>query len=153
MEQPAGSTYQVPLAGIFTRFLAVLVDGLIVFVLMIPGGIISFAGQASGSPDTGIMLAIFGGLLSLVLTLGYVAYTFVLWTKGQTPGKRMLGIQVVKTETLLPVGFWRMALREFIGKWISGAICYLGFIWALIDGNKQGWHDKIAGTLVVTTNR
>jgi uncharacterized RDD family membrane protein YckC len=153
MDQPQGSTYQVPLAGVFTRFLAVLIDGLIVIVLMIPGGIISFAGQASGSTDTGIMLAIFGGLLSMVLTLAYLAYTFVLWTRGQTPGKRMLGIQVIKTDTLQPARFWRMALREIIGKWISAVICYLGFIWAFIDGNKQAWHDKIAGTLVVATNR
>jgi uncharacterized RDD family membrane protein YckC len=152
MGQATGSTYQVPLAGISTRFLAVLVDGLIAVVLMAPGGVLAMAGQASGSSDTGAILAVFGGLLSVILVIGYVAVVFVMWTQGQTPGKRLMGLQVVKADTLQPAGFWRMALREIIGKWISGAICYLGYFWAFIDGNKQGWHDKIAGTLVVSTN-
>jgi uncharacterized RDD family membrane protein YckC len=128
MDQPMGSTYQVPLAGLFTRFLVVLIDGLIVVALMIPGSLMSVAGGATGSSDTGVTLAIFGSLLSLVLLFAYLAVMFVLWSRGTTPGKKMLGIQVIKAETLQPSSFWRMALREIIGKWISGAICYLGFI-------------------------
>ena len=54
-------------------------------------------------------------------------------------------------DTGLPVGFWRMALRQTIGQWVAVVICYLGLIWAIFDANKQGWHDKIAKTLVVST--
>jgi uncharacterized RDD family membrane protein YckC len=44
-----------------------------------------------------------------------------------------------------------MALRQIIGQWVAAIFCYIGFIWALFDANKQGWHDKIAKTLVVRT--
>ncbi len=39
------------------------------------------------------------------------------------------------------------ALRRQIGYWISG-IFYLGFLWILFDNKRQGFHDKIAGTIV-----
>ena len=42
-----------------------------------------------------------------------------------------------------------MALRQVIGQWAAAIICYVGFIWVLFDANKQGWHDKIAKTLVI----
>ena len=44
-----------------------------------------------------------------------------------------------------------MALRQTIGQWVSAILCYLGFIWAMVDANRQGWHDKIARTLVIRT--
>ena len=34
---------------------------------------------------------------------------------------------------------------------ISGQICYLGYLWMLWDGKNQTWHDKVAGTFVVRT--
>ena len=39
--------------------------------------------------------------------------------------------------------------REWIGKWISGLIFLLGYVWILIDKENQGWHDKILATYVV----
>jgi uncharacterized RDD family membrane protein YckC len=44
------------------------------------------------------------------------------------------------------------AFLRFIGYLISGIVLFLGFIWAAFDGRKQGWHDKLAGTLVVIVN-
>ena len=43
-----------------------------------------------------------------------------------------------------------MALRETVGKLVSALILLLGFLWILWDKDRQGWHDKIAGTLVVS---
>ena len=74
-----------------------------------------------------------------------------MWAYGLTPGKWRLGIRVVKKETGQPAGFWRMALRQTVGQWVSAILCYLGFIWAAVDANRQGWHDKIAKTLVIRT--
>ena len=45
--------------------------------------------------------------------------------------------------------FWRMALREIPGKFVSGIVLYLGYLWVLWDKDQQGWHDKIANTLVI----
>jgi uncharacterized RDD family membrane protein YckC len=144
-----GLTYQPPLASLGSRFLAALLDGLIAVALLIPGGSISYGGVMLNPREPSVAAAVFGGLLSLVMTFAYLGLLFVMWTKGQTPGKRLLGLRVLKLDTGKPATFWRMALRDTIGKWVSAAICYLGYIWMFLDANKQGWHDKIAGTIVV----
>lgn len=36
---------------------------------------------------------------------------------------------------------------------LSIIVFFLGFLWMLLDGDKQTWHDKIAGTVVVRSNR
>ena len=51
-----------------------------------------------------------------------------------------------------PVGFWRGALREIVGKFLSGIAFYVGYVWIAFDRDKQGWHDKIAETYVVRRN-
>ncbi len=94
---------------------------------------------AAGTPE----------LLVGVVSLAWLIFNLVLWTRGLTPGKLILGDQVVDTRGVR-AGFWRMALRETIGKFISGIVFGLGFFWILEDKDQQGWHDKIAGTLVVT---
>ena len=42
-------------------------------------------------------------------------------------------------------------ILRMIGYWVSGAVFYLGYIWIFIDKRKRGWHDLIAGTVVVKT--
>jgi uncharacterized RDD family membrane protein YckC len=144
-----GLTYQPPLASIGSRFLAILLDGLVACAFMLPGmAIIGFA-MSTNPNNPSVPLLIFGGLLTFVLWMALLALLFVMWSRGQSPGKKMLGLRVIKMDAGSPATFWRMALREIVGKWVSGAICYLGYFWMLLDSNKQGWHDKIAGTIVV----
>jgi uncharacterized RDD family membrane protein YckC len=42
-----------------------------------------------------------------------------------------------------------LAFLRWVGYIVSGVFLYVGFLWVAWDGRKQGWHDKIAGTLVV----
>ena len=42
-----------------------------------------------------------------------------------------------------------LAFLRWVGYILSGIFLYLGFLWIAWDGRKQGWHDKIAGTVVV----
>ena len=65
-------------------------------------------------------------LLVWVVSLAWLIFNLVLWTRGLTPGKLILGDQVVDTRGVR-AGFWRMALRETIGKFISGIVFGLGF--------------------------
>ena len=51
------------------------------------------------------------------------------------------------TEETLSLG--SMFLREIVGKAISGMVFSLGYIWILIDADKQGWHDKLVSSIVV----
>jgi len=124
-------------AGWGTRALAIFIDAI---------GIGIIAGAVS---------AIIGGDLSSrqyqgLSTLFQAVYFTYFWSaagKGQTLGSRALNIRVVKTDGsyLDYVG----AFLRYIGFVISCVVFFLGVIWAAFDAQKQGWHDKIAGTYVV----
>jgi len=68
--------------------------------------------------------------------------------RGQTPGKMALGIKVVDAQGNRPT-LRVAALREVLGKLISTVVLCLGFLWIETNKQKQGWHDRIAGTYVV----
>jgi uncharacterized RDD family membrane protein YckC len=76
-----------------------------------------------------------------------VSYDIGFWLMaGQTLGKRVMGLRIVRTDgERLRLG---NALRRVLGYVISG-ILFLGFLWILFDNRRQGFHDKLAGTLVV----
>ena len=74
-------------------------------------------------------------------------FTYFHGTTGQTPGKRLLGLRVVQ-ETGEPIGLGTAFLR-WVGYIVSGIPMLMGFLWAGADRRKQGWHDKIAGTVVI----
>ncbi|MBI1801350.1 MAG: RDD family protein [Chloroflexi bacterium] len=84
--------------------------------------------------------------VSLILGIGYYLY---FWTarNGQTPGKWLMKIRVVTTDGS-PITRGKALLR-FVGYSVDIYACLLGFFWILIDKDRQGWHDKIAGTYVV----
>lgn len=85
----------------------------------------------------------------IVLLVIYVAVSLILFAKGGTIGKKLLGIRVVK-ENGLRAGFFTMLIREWIGKSISALVLSLGFLWILFDKENQGWHDKLMSTYVVS---
>lgn len=149
-----GTNGRPPLATILKRFAAVLLDGLIPAVIMIPMyaavGVAVMSGPALPG-EAGLTALIFVALLTYVGLVSYLAVVLGMWAYGLTPGKKIMGIQVVRFDTGVPVGFWRMALRQIIGQWVAAIVCYLGFLWALFDANRQGWHDKIAKSVVVQT--
>jgi uncharacterized RDD family membrane protein YckC len=60
---------------------------------------------------------------------------------------RLLGLRVVR-EDLGKLSVFH-ALSRWVGLWISFVVCFAGVIWVAFDARHQGWHDKIARTLVV----
>jgi uncharacterized RDD family membrane protein YckC len=89
---------------------------------------------------------------SVLLTLFVIAYFTFFWSLvGFTPGKAVLGLKVVRKNGG-KASFGRSLLR-FFAYWISAVPLFLGFLWVLWDPNRQGWHDKIAGTKVLYTPR
>jgi uncharacterized RDD family membrane protein YckC len=81
-------------------------------------------------------------LLSAVYFIGF-------WTwRGQTPGMMLLGLRIARDADGTPPGLARSILR-YVGYVISTIVLFIGFIWVAFDRKKQGWHDKIAGTVVV----
>jgi uncharacterized RDD family membrane protein YckC len=84
-------------------------------------------------------------LFFIILVLYFWLFTSL---SGQTPGKMITGIRVVNKAGAKP-GLVYVALREILGKITSVILISAGFFWIGWDDNKQGLHDKIAGTYVV----
>ena len=141
-------------AGFFSRFIAWLLDGIIMGLLawavaIILGGII---GITAGS-DSAFLGIIAGGtaiLLIVALLLFQFLYFGYFWSKsGKSLGMRLLSMKVVRQSEGEDLSFLRAGLRGTFGYWVSGLVFGLGYLWALIDANKETWHDKIFGTWVV----
>jgi len=126
-------------AGFWIRFVAIFIDGIIVgIVTTVIGAILNLNAN---------------GRSGLQILLGLVYYVY-FWSNsgpwpGQTLGSKLFNIRVIRTDgSDLSLS---QALIRYVGFVLSGIVLLIGFIWAAFDANKQGWHDKIAGTYVVKT--
>ena len=89
-------------------------------------------------------------ILSLIGALIGVFYSiYFIGKKGATPGKKLMKIRVVNKDTKEVPGILKAFLREIVGKFVSSVFFFLGYLWAVWDKEKQTWHDKIAGTIVI----
>jgi len=88
----------------------------------------------------------------LIVIVASIAYYVVLegGPTGQTIGKKALDIRVYDLKQGGPIGQGRAFIR-WLGRIPSG-FCYLGYLWSIWDGEKQTWHDKFAGSVVVPTH-
>ena len=134
----SGSGPSGPRAGFWQRFGALILDSLVLFV-----------------PSIIIVLALGSGaaanLITTLIGLGYYVY-FEGGPTGQTIGKKALGIRVFDFRGGGgPIGYGRALVRTLV-KYISGAVFLLGYLWMLWDKEKQCWHDKAAGSVVVPTD-
>ena len=133
---PATAPFQY--AGFFVWAMAFMVDGIIAAAI------------------SGVLGTVFGlegfawAPLSGVVSFGYD----VLLTAGRrqaTIGKRLMGLVVV-TEMGTQLTYGRAAWRH-LSRLVSSFFFGLGFIWVLFDGERQGWHDHLAGTYVIHGER
>ncbi|MFQ6120363.1 MAG: RDD family protein, partial [Methanosarcinales archaeon] len=108
------------------RFIAYFLDGLILFIpTYVASSIIPYSG--------------------IIISAGY--FTYFYGTTGQTPGKKVMHIKVVTTDGS-DLDYGKGFLR-WLGYIVSTITLFIGFLWIIWDENKQGFHDKIAGTYVV----
>ena len=96
---------------------------------------------------------IFGPLSAGHLILpGLAAYGAVMWKyKGTTIGGIVCGLRVVRLDDR-PLD-WPTTVVRALGCFLSLAVVGLGFVWVVFDSERQSWHDKIAGTVVVRPPR
>ncbi|HSB09598.1 MAG TPA: RDD family protein [Blastocatellia bacterium] len=90
-------------------------------------------------------LLIVAGLTLLLIVLNFVV---LAGAGGQTAGMRILGVYIVRVDGT-PFTLKHAAVRHLIGYPLSMAAFFLGFLWMLWDPRQQGWHDKLARTIVV----
>jgi uncharacterized RDD family membrane protein YckC len=65
-----------------------------------------------------------------------------------TPGKMVFKVKVVDAKSGGPLTLGQSLIR-YLGYYVSTIPLGLGLIWVGIDAKKQGWHDKLAGTVVI----
>lgn len=131
-------------AGFWVRVGAALIDSLLLLIIILP--ILSLIyGEAYWLSD-----AIFFGFWDLMFNYILPAVAVILfWTyKSATPGKMALRLKIVDADTGGPVPTGRL-IGRYLGYYLSTIPLLLGIIWVGIDKRKQGWHDKVAGTVVV----
>ncbi len=124
-------------AGAGTRLVSYIIDAIILWII---GAIVGLIFMAIG---VGYVAASI--IVGILISLGYFTYFF---GNGQTPGMKVMKIKLCGTDGTYPIGYGKGFLR-WIGMLISALVIYIGFLWILIDKDKQGWHDKIAATYVV----
>jgi len=152
----AGPAPGVEWAGFAERLLAYIIDGLILGAIFVVLSIFLVAGIIGGldfsdprNPE--LSLGAIGVVLLWLLAIFVVSIVYFpfFWANGgQTPGMRAFGIRVVRDRDGGPVG-WGSAFLRLLGYWVSGIVFYVGYVWVFFDSRRRGWHDLIAGTVVV----
>jgi len=85
------------------------------------------------------------------LLLDMVYFTWFHGSVGQTPGKVLFHLRVVQANGD-PMTFG-LAFLRWVGYLFSKLVLYLGFFWIAFDREKRGWHDRIAGTIVIVNKK
>jgi uncharacterized RDD family membrane protein YckC len=130
--------------GFLPRFGAQVLDLLAMWCLIAAGGAVVWGVlSVAGVGETTIVAGVLG-----VGSLVGVGYWVILHAHGnQTLGKRAIGAVVTDTQ-LQPIGYAR-ALGRLLAEIVSAIPLNLGYLWPLWDRQRQTFHDKLAGTLVV----
>ena len=142
-----GTGEQVELASPGNRLLAHIIDMLILMVMGFLFGILDAI--SSLLLPYSEMLSLYLTLFPLVIGILYIVVLIAL--KGQTLGKMAMKVRVVQEDDGSIPGWGKSIIRWLVPSILfivicPGLICYLSIIW---DKRKQGWHDKVANTLVI----
>ncbi|HTF14678.1 MAG TPA: RDD family protein [Burkholderiales bacterium] len=130
--------------GFWKRVLATLIDSLILVVFI---GLIAIAFygreylRLSNEGKTVIFDLVVQGLLPALAVIFFWRY------RSATPGKMLISAKIADADT-----FGTPSTGKLIGRYFAYILsCFfmLGFIWVAFDKRKQGWHDKLAGTVVI----
>ncbi len=137
-------TEELEYAGFWIRVGASFIDSILIVIITIP-----------------LLIAVYGmdyfesemfieGIWDFIVSYVLPAVAIIIfWTyRSATPGKMAVGATIVdaKTGEKLSTG---QCVGRYFAYWISALPLGLGFIWIAFDKRKQGWHDRLAGTVVV----
>ncbi|MBJ7278691.1 RDD family protein [Marinobacter salarius] len=135
-------------AGFWIRTGAALIDSLLILVIVAP--IISLIYGSEYWLSESFIVGFWDVVLNYVLPAIAV---IVFWIyKSATPGKMATRLVIVDART-----GEKPTTAQFIGRYLAYYISilplFLGLIWVGIDKRKQGWHDKLAGTVVLRNKK
>ena len=142
-----------PKGGFFIRLVAYLIDSIILYFIdrlvliatdvFLGKKMVSFNPADLKGENLGFLLY----YLIMSMMIGCFYFTYCHGVTGQTIGKWLCGLKVIKKNGE-PLGLG-LAFLRWLGYWVSSFFLCLGFIWIAFSKQKQGWHDKIAGSYVI----
>ena len=135
-------------AGFGVRFVAYLIDAVILNVVMLLPVAIILIAQRGGTSET--LTTILVGIASVAMILiGFFYWVVLVGKKGYTPGKKIMKLKVIGADGTFPIGIGKAFLRVIM-QGIGGSICGLTYWMILFDKEMhRSLHDKVAGTLVI----
>lgn len=141
------------------RFMAFLIDSIVQLPLVAPflwfllrADIMAFNGDPVllAQQLTESMESPLGRLILYGIPL---VYCVVFWKfRSATPGKLLLDMKIVDATTGANPSSGRLLLR-YLGYIVCVLSFFVGFLWIVFDKRRQGWHDKMANTLVIMAPR
>lgn len=144
MARPDAPVSDLEYAGFWLRVGAAAIDSALVAVIIVPLMWWAYGERYFLGPDPlmGPADVLIRYVLPAVLVIAFWLY------KLATPGKMAISATIVDARTGRRPSAGQLVIRYF-GYFVSTLPLGLGLIWVAFDSRKQGWHDKLAGTVVV----
>jgi uncharacterized RDD family membrane protein YckC len=137
-------------AGFWIRTAASLIDTVLVAMLTLPPLVLIYGWDYFDPGRSGVFAGPADVLLSWLLPSLAV---IVFWMyRSATPGKMMLGLWIVDAQRGATLGLGQ-SVGRYLGYFVSTIPLFMGLVWVAFDPRKQGWHDKLAGTVVIRSRR
>lgn len=131
-------------AGFWIRTWAALIDSLLLCIVLFPVLTAIYGWAYWDSADL-----VQGSADFLLSWVAPAVVVLLFWIARQaTPGKMAFATQIVDARTGGKPATTQLVIR-YLGYYLSMLPLFLGIIWVAFDRRKQGWHDKLAGTVVV----
>jgi uncharacterized RDD family membrane protein YckC len=135
-------------AGFWVRVGAALIDTVLVCIIIWPI-LTAVYGWSYWSSEQLVQ----GPLDVLVSWVAPAVAVVIFWIARQaTPGKMAIGARIVDAKTGGKPSNGQLVLR-YLGYYVAMIPLFVGILWVAFDRRKQGWHDKLAGTVVVRNRR
>ncbi len=139
-------------APLKTRALALLLDGLLSAVALAVGHVMRWMVMSQlGSGLHSALGHVAGSVIGLIVPGFYAFWVLQLFKRGETPGKRALGLTVISDSTGAPAGMGQMFFREVFGHIGSALPVLAGYFAGAVHSANQTWHDRFCGTVVVAS--
>ena len=134
--------------GLFLRSMAGLIDlGILLLVLGLFLVLVRLISGVSGGGVQDLVVSLGLPFYILLVLLAAIYITVMQGVYGQTLGQRLLGLRVVTTHSE-EFGYLTAFIR-FVATCFAVGLLGMGVLWIALDRNKQGWHDKLARTVVI----
>ncbi len=139
-------TEQVEYAGFWIRVWASIIDSVLLVCVILPLLLWIYGWEYLELADSSLIAGPADFLVSWVMP-AVAVIAFWLY-KQATPGKMLVHARVVDAKTGNTLTTSQSVIR-YLGYFVSAIPFCLGLIWVAFDPRKQGWHDKLAGTVVI----